>query len=74
MTCQDPHEPVQSVENLSTSLPSPGSTVPGSDPTEAAGGMNVAAERAKSAELMKRKLDVALREVCRHFFNGSCWS
>jgi hypothetical protein len=36
------------------------------DPTEPAGGLNVAAERAKSAELMKRKLDVALREVRRY--------
>ena len=48
----------------SSALPSPASTIPGADPTEAAGGMNVVAERAKSAELMKRKLDVALREVC----------
>ena len=33
-----------------------------------AGGVNVAAERAKSAELMKRKLDVALREVQNDLF------
>lgn len=49
-------------EVASSALPSPGSTVPGADPTEMAGGLNVAAERAKSAQLMKRKLDAALRE------------
>ena len=37
-------------------------TVPGADPTVAAGGVNIAAERAGSAELMLRKLDAALRE------------
>ena len=56
----------------SSVLPSPASTIPGVDPTESAGGVNVAAERAKSAELMKRKLDVALREVrCSTISNQS---
>ena len=66
--CQDPLQRGQlAAEDVASSvLPSPASTIPGVDPTEPAGGLNVAAERAKSAELMKRKLDVALREVRRY--------
>ena len=44
-------------------LPTPeAATVPGVDPTAAAGGVNIAAERGGSATLMLRKLDAALRE------------